>query len=217
MYKRQPIFLFYRYLATGSSFNAISFEFLIGATTARKVVRTTCDEIWKVLKPMYMPEKSTEDWITIADQFFQRTNFPNVIGAVDGKHIRIVKPHDSGSSFFNYKKYFSIVLMAWVDAEYKFVCVDISSYGSSSDSSIFKQSNMGRRLEQNNFNIHGDRLLPNDENGKAMTFVIVCDDAFGLSNRILRPYGKRNLNLQKRIYNYRHTRVRRLVECTSES
>lgn len=194
-------------MATGSSFNAISFEFLIGATTARKVVRTTCDEIWKVLKPMYMPEKSTEDWITIADQFFQRTNFPNVIGAVDGKHIRIVKPHDSGSSFFNYKKYFSIVLMAWVDAEYKFVCVDIGSYGSSSDSSIFKQSNMGRRLEQNNFNIPGDRLLPNDENGKAMPFVIVCDDAFGLSNRILRPYGKRNLNLQKRIYNYRHTRA----------
>lgn len=93
-----------------------------------------------------MPEKSTEDWITIADQFYQRTNFPNVLGAVDGKHVRIIKPNNSGSSFFNYKKYFSIVLMAWVDADYKFVCVDVGSYGSSSDSSIFKQSNMGRRL-----------------------------------------------------------------------
>jgi hypothetical protein len=57
-----------------------------------------------------------EDWINIADKFYDLTNFPNVIGAVDGKHVRVAKPENSGSKYFNYKKYFSQVLMAWFDA-----------------------------------------------------------------------------------------------------
>ena len=90
-----------------------------------------------------MAVKTEEDWIKVANEFYQRTNFPNVIGAIDGKRIRIKQPHDSGSLCFNYKKFFSMVLMAWVDSDYKFVFVDIGSYGSSSDSNIFKNSNMG--------------------------------------------------------------------------
>ena len=63
-------------------------------------------------------DKMNEDWINTADKFYDRTNFPNVIGAVDGKHVRAVKPDNSRSKYFNYKKYFSHVLMAWVDADY---------------------------------------------------------------------------------------------------
>jgi hypothetical protein len=43
-----------------------------------------------------------EDWINISDKFYDHTNFPIVIGAVDGKHVRVVKPDNSGSKYFNY-------------------------------------------------------------------------------------------------------------------
>jgi len=49
-----------------------------------------------------MPEPKQEDWLKIADTFLNVTNFPNCIGAIDGKHIRIVKPAHSGSLYYNY-------------------------------------------------------------------------------------------------------------------
>ncbi|KAJ8720826.1 hypothetical protein PYW08_006291 [Mythimna loreyi] len=161
-----------------------------------------------------MANKQEEDWIQIADEFYQRTNFPNVIGAIDGKHIRMVKPQHSGSSFYNYKKYFLCVLMTWTDADYKFVSIDVGAFGTSSDSEIFKSSNMSKRLIANQLDIPDGRHLPNDENGRVIPFYVVGDEAFGLSSKILRPNAKRNLNYTKRIFNYRHTRARRIVECT---
>jgi len=45
-----------------------------------------------------------------------------------------------------------------------------------------------------------------------MPFVILGDEAFALSH-VLRPYSSRNLDVARRIYNYRLTRARRMVEC----
>ena len=97
-----PIF-FYRYLATGSSSQTLSFQYLIGSSTIRNIVKTTCEQIWEILQPLYMATKQEEDRLQISDEFYRRTNFPNVIGAIDGKHIRMVQPKHSGSSYFNYK------------------------------------------------------------------------------------------------------------------
>lgn len=90
--------------------------------------------------------------------------------------VRITNPKHSGSDYFNCKKYFSMVLMAWVDADYKFIYIDVGSYGSASDSTVFKNSNTGRRHQDNLLNIPIGRTLPNDENGKIMPFCIVGDE-----------------------------------------
>ena len=97
------------------------------------------------MKAKVMPENKEEDWLKIANLFYQRTNFPHCIGAIDGKHIRICKPNKTGSQFFNYKSYFSIVLMALVDADYNFICVDVGAFGASSDSNVFKQTNLYKK------------------------------------------------------------------------
>ena len=76
-----------RYLATGNSLISLHYEYLLGATTVREIVRDTCDAIWERLKPAYMSARDKNDWIRTADEFYERTNFPNCIGAVDGKHI----------------------------------------------------------------------------------------------------------------------------------
>jgi hypothetical protein len=75
-------------------------------------------------------------WILTANEFYERTNFPNCIGAVDGKHIRIRKPVNRGSQCFSY--FFSTVLMAVADADYCFISVEVGAYGSLSDSNVLK-------------------------------------------------------------------------------
>ena len=52
------------------------------------------------------------------------------------------KPSNSGSLFYNYKGFFSLVLLAVVDAEYMFIWVHVGSNGSSSDCGIFNRSEL---------------------------------------------------------------------------
>ena len=88
-----------------------------------------------------------EDWKKIEERFRNRWNVPHAVGALDGKHIAIKKPKMSGSEYFNYKGYFSLVLLALDDAGYKFLWVNVGSSGSSSDAQIFNCSKLKRRIE----------------------------------------------------------------------
>ena len=56
------------------------------------------------------------DWNRISDGFLSKWNLPQILGALDGKHIACKCPPSSGSTYFNYKKYFSVVLLALVDS-----------------------------------------------------------------------------------------------------
>jgi hypothetical protein len=52
-------------LATGNSFASLHFEYLLGETTMREIVRDTCEAIWECLLPDYMPPKNSDDWLKI--------------------------------------------------------------------------------------------------------------------------------------------------------
>jgi hypothetical protein len=69
---------------------------------------------------------------------------PCCLGAVDGKHCICQKPFKSGSRNRNYKDSFSTILMAIVDANFKFLFVDIGGHGSESDGGIFRKSALGK-------------------------------------------------------------------------
>ena len=87
---------------------------------------------------------------------------PNCIGAIDGKHIDIDAVPNSGSYYFNYKKRNSIVLVALVDSNQKFIYVDIGSNGRVSDGGVFNNTILYRYLEDRNnpLNIPALKSLP---------------------------------------------------------
>lgn len=87
--------------------------------------------------PIFIPDIKNIDFKQKAAKFSYKWNFPNWILAIDGKHIQILSSSNTGSLFHNYKEYFSLVLLALVDANYKFVSVDIGSFCKEGDSGIF--------------------------------------------------------------------------------
>lgn len=105
---------------------------------------------------VYLPQPTEEHLKDIAKEYYNRWNYPNCCGAIDGKHIRIKCPSNSGSLFFNYKTFYSVVLLAIVDAQYKYVAVDIGSYGREGDAGIFSKSNMGQQITNCDFHIPAD-------------------------------------------------------------
>ena len=87
------------YLVTGDAITTIAYNLRIGVSTARQIILDVCTVLWDALASIHMPVPSEVEWQTIADDFFMRWNFPNCIGAIDGKHIMIQSPVNSGSLF----------------------------------------------------------------------------------------------------------------------
>nr|CAI5858212.1 unnamed protein product [Callosobruchus analis] len=76
-------------------------------------------------------------------------HFENCLGAMDGKHILIKKPSNSGSYYFNYKGTFSVVLFAIVNANYEFLYVHTGTNGRVSDGGIWNNTGICKRLKAN--------------------------------------------------------------------
>lgn len=108
-----------RYLATGESFTSLHYQFRIGKSTVAEIIPEVCKAIYECLKTEYMRMPCLEEWKRISSRFMELWNFPNCIGALDGKHVVMRKPWHAGSAYHNYKDSESIVLMALADADYK--------------------------------------------------------------------------------------------------
>lgn len=174
----------------------------------------TCKAIWKILQPEYMPVPSEELWLKTAKRYWELWNLPNCIGSIDGKHIRIKSPAKSGSAYFNYKGYFSIVLLAVADADGLFLSVDIGEYGRNSDGKALRESAFGKALASNQLNLPEPSALPGNYGNINFPYYFAADEAFALTNHIMKPYPRRQLTNEKRIFNYRLSRGRRSVECS---
>lgn len=155
---------------------------------------------------------TTEEWSKIADDYWTKWNFPNCIGSLDGKHIAIRCPRNSGSLNFNYKHTFSVVLMALTDANYKFTYIDVGCKGRISDGGVYNRSSLHHAIENNQLNIPAPRCLPGST--VQTPFVILADDAFALKPYIMKPFNFRGQNHAEHVFNYRLSRGRRMVEST---
>ncbi|XP_022179001.1 putative nuclease HARBI1 [Myzus persicae] len=186
----------------------------MGVSTIAKIIQETCEAIWTHLQPIEMAAPTEEDWLGISEGFYTNSQFPNCVGAVDGKHIRLQCPPNSGTLYHNYKHFFSLILMAICDANYCFRVIDVGSYGKESDCNIFKKSIFGKKLYNNKVNFPQPRCLPGDEQGIPQPFIVVGDEAFALHTNLLRPFPGKSLNDKRRIFNYRLSRARQNIECS---
>jgi hypothetical protein len=95
----------------------------VGLSTISKIIRELSYIIWNTLSEEFLTLPDAEmKWNDIANGFETKANFPHCLGALDGKHVRVLKPKSSGSMYFHYKDYFYFVLLAIVDSEYHFIC-----------------------------------------------------------------------------------------------
>ena len=146
-----------------------------------------------------MPNNA-QQWEAIATDFEQLWNYPNCIGALDGKRILLQAPINSGSFFYDYKQQFSLILMALVDAQYRFLYVDVGANGRQCDGSVFANCSLSHALENNTLNVPGTNVVA--------PFVVVADDAFPMKPYLLKPYANRLYDdINSHVFNYRLSRA----------
>ena len=112
--------------------------------------------------------------------------------------------------FYNYKGYYSVVLLGVVDAHHRFLYANVGSEGRAGDSTIWKESTLYRDLEDksNPLNIPPPEPLPGWPAHRTSPYFMVGDDAFKLSPTMMKPVRcpgrrKRTDNWADRTFNYR--------------
>ena len=121
-----------RHLSTGESYTSLQYHWRGGRTTICKFVPQVCKAILKEFPQEYLVcPTDPEEWKKIEERFRNKWNVPHVVGVLHGKHIAIKKPKKSGSEYINYNGYFflRLVLLALVDADYKFLWVNAGPVG----------------------------------------------------------------------------------------
>ncbi|XP_039967913.1 protein ALP1-like [Bactrocera tryoni] len=198
------------FLAQGCNFNVLSWSFKLGVSTVRKIIYETCEAIWDELHDAYLSTPNAHELRDIASKFYVKTGMPNCLRAIDGKHIRITSPRNSGSLYYNYKKTFSIVLMAVSDANYVFTYVDVGALGSQNDGGIFARSAFGKKLLNGTLEVPSDTNLPGTTN--SFPYYYVGDSAFPLKPNLMRPFPGRHLPEDKDKFNLALSRARVHIE-----
>ena len=191
---------------------SLHFQFWIGRSTISGIIQECLEALQSILKKFLVCPSTKEEWENVANTFLERWQIPNTLGAIDGKHIEINHVRAAGSMYYNYKNTHSIVLMALVDANRKFIYIDVGTNGRASDGGIFGECSLVRAIEHqdNPLGIPPSRPLPGRTTDTP--FVILGDDAFPLKSYVMKPYKKKTQEHKEKIYTYRQSRGLLVVE-----
>ena len=148
-----------RYLAAGDNYRSLAYGFRCGISTISELIPEVCTAIVQAYKDeVFNPPATPEAWRNLAQQFEQRWNVPYAVGALDRRSIAIKKPANTGSLYHSYKEFFSIPMLALVDAEYKFIWIELGGKGHVSDSQIFTDSELFECLEDGSIGLRHHAL-----------------------------------------------------------
>ena len=117
-----------RFFASGDSFESLMFTYRVHSTTIAQFVPIVSEAIIVKISHKFLKiPRTKEEWTDLAKKTYNRWQFPNCFGAIDGKHVTLRHPQNSGAMYFNYKSTFSIVMMVMVDYHYIFVYVTLDA------------------------------------------------------------------------------------------
>ncbi|VEN49127.1 unnamed protein product [Callosobruchus maculatus] len=178
-----------RFLASGDSFTSLQYLFKISKQSISVIVGETSRALTTTLLGHIKIPSNAEQWLRVSKQFFEHWQFPHCLGSMDGKHVVITSPFNSGSEYYNYKSNFSIVLFAVVDADYNFIFVDIGCQGRISDGAdeAFALTN---RIMKPYSGMHEKGTCQRKFNYRLSRARRVVENAFGILSAVFRVLRK---------------------------
>lgn len=141
------------------------------------------------------------DVMRVCEDFHRKQGISNVLGAIDGSHIRIEKPATNARDYCNRKKFFSINLQAVVDANMRFTNIYCGEPGSLHDARVFRRSPLFQAANANT-----RTLFPN-------TTFLLGDSAYPSLSWLVPPFRNNgHLTPHQVEFNYIHSSTRMSVE-----
>ncbi len=189
-----------RWLAGGSVWD-VAFMMKISSKTFHNYKWRVIDALNYVLRDNIAFPTSDTGLCALAQGFRDRDdNVPNVVAAVDAVVLEMRAPTSTRlrdkkqtniSSQYCRKGFFATTMLAFVDANMRFLSISISCGSSSHDSTLFGCSEMGQLLSK-----------PSPQGGIDSKWVVAGDDAFKTLPHVMTPYQKQWLTNEQKNFNY---------------
>ncbi|XP_068748036.1 uncharacterized protein [Montipora capricornis] len=196
-------------LAHGNSYSSIGPVFNVGKSTVIEGVQDVVNGLYE-LRDEYIkfPETIAEVNASIAT-FAELTNLPNVVGAIDGSHIRIKAPNDSAPDYFSRYQQHDFIIQAIVDGKKIFMDFACGYPGSMHDARVLRRNTIFQRAENGNIltqptvNVTGHDIGP----------YLLGDSAYPLSPWLMKPYPEGTRDPREIAFNKELSSARVKVEC----
>ncbi|XP_037570302.2 uncharacterized protein LOC119450898 [Dermacentor silvarum] len=194
-------------LCSSAEDRTIAHLFAVGRSTVNLMWRQFCAAVIEQLEGQWLCMVRRDQMDDHVREFFAVTEFPQAVGALDGCHFAISPPKEHAADYYNYKGWYSIILLALVDHRYRFRYIRVGSPGRCHDASVYAGSGLKEIVESAHFMspqaiIEDTRVAP----------VILCDQAFPLTEHLMKPFANPRDGTAERVFNYNLSRTRRIVE-----
>ena len=177
-------------------------------STISLIIKEVCQVIihlfWEECVTKYFP-KSTEEFRQCMIDMETEWQFRFAFSAIDGSHLPIRCPPgglESMKQYHNFKNFYSVVLLALVDAKYRFIWAALGAPGNTHDSAYFQSTFyseiMQGKVLPKEFQLLGEVDIPP---------MILGDGAFPMKPWMCKPHGDAVLFEEKRYFNYRLSRA----------
>jgi len=155
-------------------FRSVATRFGVGQATAFRALRRVTYALHCVA-PQYIKWPKNQRAIDVMARFQRSCGFPNVIGAIDGTHIKIRAPSKNAESYINRKGYHSINTQVVCDSFGLFTHVYAGQVGLVHDSKVFRNSSVARFIQC------PEEYFPNNSH-------LIGDAAYGIHPHIMVPF-----------------------------
>lgn len=135
-----------RYLGTAALQSTVADTLGISQSSVSRCITRVCTELVNRIDQFIVWPQDTN---AMKAKFFMSRGFPNVVGVIDGSHIRIQEPFRNGNAYINRKHFASLNICAICDADGKFTFASIRWPGSCHDSFILRQTSVWDAFENN--------------------------------------------------------------------
>ena len=187
-----------RFLACGAFKQVVGDSIGIDKSTSSRIVVAFCNALNRRAGDFIKFPFDDDEKNKAKQGFYTLGGFPNVIGCVDGTHIRLhCVPKDFENDFVNRKRYKSINVQFVSDHNLKFIDVVAEWPGSTHDSFIFNNSRLKQYLQRNHTTLDKGILLG--------------DSGYGLTHYLMTPYDN-PVTPEQRRFNRAHKSTRCSVE-----
>ena len=201
-------------LARGDYYYTIAEMTGLGISTVCGIVsdvtKAIINNLWKQQVSQHFPRNEQEfrDKILDMEEVWQ---FPCSWAAIDGCHIPLKCPAgglQANKEYHNYKNFYSIILMALVDAKRRFIWASCRFPGNSHDSIILQSTNLWSKITAG----QTIRDVGKDVEGVSVPPLILGDSAFPFQSWLMKPNTSAVLTPSQQYFNYRLSRARMIIE-----
>ena len=192
-------------LAHGAKYQECADAFNIGKSTVHEAF-TDVVKILNEIKGSYIKFPHTvEDKQRVIDSFKERSSLPNVLGAIDGMHIKIRIPIENREEYFSEYQQYDIVCQGIVDGNTKFIHVVAGFPGSMQDSQVLRNTEISNMID------HGFKAPKAIISKTEVAPYLVGDNVYPLTEAIMTPFADSTTDPAEKKFNKELSRARDAV------